>query len=73
MKSIQDNLPAKKEKLAALGRKRTLYHKASDRTAFNALNDEIAKDEARLTELQNNLSDLDSEAAKAGVPLEWRQ
>lgn len=73
MKSIEENLPAKRDNLTKLTRRRTLYHKASDRTAYNALNEEIEKDEARIKELQKKLADLDAEAAKAGVPLEWRQ
>jgi hypothetical protein len=73
LKLIQDNLPAKREKLTTLGRKRTLFHKASDRTAYNSLNDEIDRDEARMTELHKQLADLEAEATRAGVPLEWRQ
>jgi Domain of unknown function (DUF4124) len=73
IKTIQDNLPGKRDKLAVLGRKRTLYHKATDRTAFNELNAGIEKDEARITDLQKRLAELETAAATAAVPLEWRQ
>jgi hypothetical protein len=73
LKKIQDKLPEKRDALSALGRKRTLYHKASDRTAYNGLKDDIDKDEARVTELQKQLADLDADATRAGVPMEWRQ
>jgi DNA repair exonuclease SbcCD ATPase subunit len=73
MKTIQENLPAKQEKLIALSRKRTLYHKASDRTAYNDLKAEIENDEARLQEAQKQLADLNAEADKSGVPFGWRQ
>lgn len=72
-KKIQDNLPGKRDQLVALHRRHTFYHKASDRTAYNALNDEIGKDEARLAELQKQLTNLDAEATRAGVPMGWRK
>jgi hypothetical protein len=35
--------------------------------------DEIKADENRVAELKKKLSDLDLEASRAGVPLEWRR
>jgi hypothetical protein len=72
MKTIQEALPDKKEKLNVLRRKRNLYQKSGDRTAYYDLLVEIEKDEARIKELQGQLADLDAEAAKSGVPQEWR-
>jgi len=73
MKGIQDNLPAKKDELTVLGRRRTLYHKPSDRTSINDLNAEIEKDEARIKDLQKQLQDLDASASRSSVPMDWRK
>jgi len=73
MKNIQDNLPDKREKLTQLRRKREIYQKTRGRIAYYDMLREIERDEARVTELQKQLADLDTKAAKAGVPLGWRQ
>ena len=73
MKGIQDNLPAKKDELTVLGRRRTLFHKPSDRISSNDLKADIEKDEARITDLQKQLQDLDVSAAKSNVPMDWRK
>jgi uncharacterized protein DUF4124 len=73
IKTIRANLPNKKEKLNVLRRKRIIYQKPGERTAYYDLLAEIEKDEARIKEVQNQLADLDNEAAKSGVPQEWRQ
>jgi hypothetical protein len=73
MKSIQDNLPGKREKLTQLRRKREIYQKPSGRIAYYDMKKEIERDEARVTELQKELADLDDKAAKDGVPLGWRE
>jgi hypothetical protein len=73
MKSIQDNLPGKTERLTELRRKLYIFSKPSTRVAYNDMDGEIGKDEARVSELQKKLADQDESAAKAGVPLEWRQ
>lgn len=72
-KQIEAGLEAKKEKLAILRRKKALYLRGSDRTAYYEKNTEIERDEARIKELEQRLRDLDAEAARAGVPTEWRQ
>ncbi len=72
-KSLQDGLPAKRDQLAAIHRRRVIYQKASYRESFNKLNQEIKNDEARIKELQDKLDALGLEAAKAGAPAEWRQ
>jgi len=43
------------------------------RSAYYEKKAEIEKDETRIKELQENLNDLEVEAGKAGVPLEWRR
>jgi bacterioferritin (cytochrome b1) len=73
MKSIQDNLQGKRDRLNELRRKLYIFSKPSDRIAYNDMHAEIEKDEARVAELQKMLTDLESESAKAGVPLEWRK
>lgn len=73
IKGVRGGLPQKKEKLGELRRKRVIFQRGSDRVSYNDLAKEIAADEARLLELDEQLVALDQLAAKAGVPLEWRQ
>jgi chromosome segregation ATPase len=73
MKNIQDNIPEKRAKFTALRRQREIYQKTSGRIAYYDMLKEIERDEARVKELQKELADLDDKAAKAGVPLAWRQ
>jgi hypothetical protein len=72
IRSIEEGLPDKRERLNELRRKKAIYSKPSDRVAYYALMDEIKSDENRIAELRKQLSDLDIEASKAGVPFEWR-
>jgi hypothetical protein len=73
MQNIQDNLPDKRDKLTELRRKRAIYQKTSGRIEYYDMLKEIERDEARVKVLQKELDDLDGKAAKAGVPLGWRQ
>jgi hypothetical protein len=73
MKNIQENLPDKRAKLTQLRRQREIYQKPSGRIAYYDMLREIERDEARVKELQKEIADLDDKAAKAGVPLGWRQ
>ena len=73
IKSIEDGLPAKKDRLNVLRRKRVLYQRGSDRVSFNEMDDDIGRDEARIKELREKLSALDAQASRDGVPSEWRQ
>ncbi|HEY6873185.1 MAG TPA: DUF4124 domain-containing protein [Geobacteraceae bacterium] len=73
LKSLQDQLPAKKEALAALHRKRVIYQRARDRVASNDLAAGIAGDEEKIKTLQEQLATLEADADKAGVPPEWRK
>lgn len=71
--SIRERISTKKEKLQELRRQRTLFHKVSDRLAYNDLEREIGQDEERVSQLEKELANLDVEAAREAVPLEWRR
>jgi hypothetical protein len=71
--SIQKNLPGKRDSLTELRRKKAIFSKPGDRIGYYDKLKEIERDEARVTELQKKIADLDNEAARAGVPLEWRR
>ena len=73
LKAIQDGLPGKREDLVAARRKFTIYQYPQYRKAYYDLLAEIEKNEARITELNGQIESLDLEAARAGVPLEWRK
>lgn len=73
IKAIQNGLPGKKDELSNLRRKYVIFNKPSTRVAYNELNADIEKDEARIEELQKQLATLDDAAAKAGVPMKWRR
>ncbi|MBT1077141.1 DUF4124 domain-containing protein [Geobacter grbiciae] len=72
LKALQDGLPKKREALDQLHRKRTIYQRPQDRVAYNEQMEKIERDEARIKELEVQLSALDNEASRAGVPFEWR-
>lgn len=73
MKNLQDNLPGKRGRLNELRRKFYIFSKPGDRIAYYDLYAEIGNDEARITDLQKQLADLDGAATRAGVPREWRK
>lgn len=73
LKSLQDGRTRKEQALEELRRKRTFFHKASDRQAINVMEADIAGDDAKISEMLNRIQALDLAAAQAGVPLEWRQ
>ncbi len=73
MKSIQDNLPGKKQELDELRRKLRIYTYTRNRIAYQDKLAEIQKDEDRIKVLTEQLASLDAEAGIAGVPFDWRQ
>jgi len=73
IKTLEDSLPAMKDDLNKLSRKRVVYGRASDRVAREKAAQEIVKIEDRIKVLQEELKTLDSEASQADVPPEWRQ
>jgi len=70
---LQANLPAKREEAEELRRQLVIYTYARNRVVYRDKLDEIQRDEARITTLTGQLSDLDTQAAAAGVPFEWRK
>jgi uncharacterized protein DUF4124 len=73
IKTLEEPLPAMKEELLALNRKRVVYGRASDRIAREKAVQTIAQTEERIRALQAELKALDNEASQADVPPEWRQ
>jgi len=73
LKSIQDNLPAKRDDLEQLRRKLTLYTYSRNRIAYQEKLAEIQRDEDRIKALNGQLANLDTEATSAGVPFDWRR
>lgn len=73
LEKLQGALPQKEAKLVELRRQRVIFTRARDREAVNAMESEISADEARITELRSQIEALDQEAARAGVPAEWRR
>jgi len=73
LKTLQDGISEKQEKLADLRRRRVVYSRAQDREALNSLQAEVSVDEVRIAELQSQIAELDRQAVRASVPLEWRQ
>ncbi len=70
---LQANLPAKREEAEQLRRQLVIYTYARNRVAYRDKLDEIQRDEDRISTLTRQLSDLDAQAASAGVPFEWRK
>jgi hypothetical protein len=73
LKNLQDGLADKQAKLVALRRKRAIYTRAQDREAVNGMQDGISADELRISQLQSQISELEGQAARADVPVPWRQ
>jgi hypothetical protein len=71
LQTVQKKIAEKRTKLVELRRKRTLYHRAQDRVAINAMEADLATDEAQQNELQNRIEVLRNDAAKAEVPPDW--
>jgi hypothetical protein len=73
LKSLQDNLPAKRDDLEKLRRKLVLYTYTRNRIAYQDKLAEVQRDEERIKVLTDQLTSLDTQAATAGVPFDWRQ
>jgi len=73
LKGLEDGLLQKQEKLIELRRERRIYSRTRDREAVNAMDAEITGDEVRIAQLRRQLEELELDAAKAGVPAEWRR
>jgi hypothetical protein len=66
-------LPLKRDEMNQKRRQWVVSQKRSDRMALNEIENEVAADETRITELEKQLEQLDVEAAQSAVPLEWRK
>jgi len=71
LKALQDARKQKEQQLVELRRKRTIFQRARDRQAVNAMQAEVAADEARIGEVMNKIAALELAASRAGVPAEW--
>lgn len=73
LKTLQDQRAGKEQQMVELRRKRTIFQRARDREAVNAMQASIAADEARISDLLNRIAALELAGARAGVPAEWLQ
>lgn len=73
LKSLQDGLAQKQAQLIEVRRQRTIYQRPGDREAISAAQGAISADEARINEVLNKITALELDAARAGVPTDWRQ
>lgn len=73
LKTLQEGLPLKEVRLAELRRERRIYFRARDREAVNEMEAAISADEVRIAEVTRELETLEAEAARSGVPAEWRR
>lgn len=73
LKTLQEGLPMKQVRLAELRRERRIFFRARDREAVNEVEAAISADEVRIAELTRELETLELEAARSGVPAEWRR
>lgn len=71
--TLEQRLPVKREEKMEIHRRWVKFQKGSDRAAENVLASQIIKDEDRIKELNKLLDDLEMEAARNSVPLEWRK
>lgn len=72
-KMLEESLPEKRKELVRINRERTKFGKPANRIAYDNLSKEIDRDEARIKQIDQELLDLDMEASRAGVPMEWRR
>ncbi len=73
MKDLREGLPKKQDELNQLRRMRVIHQRVQDRNAYVERKAEVDRDETRIKELEAQLSALEIEASRAGVPMEWRQ
>ncbi len=73
LKVVQDSLTVKKNELLILRRQMTPKNLRRSRKAMYDKRAEIESDDARVKDLGGQLNALDADAAKEGVPAEWRQ
>ncbi|MDD2320669.1 MAG: DUF4124 domain-containing protein [Geobacteraceae bacterium] len=70
---LQASLPVKRAELEQLRRKLVIYTFTRNRIAYQDKLAEVQRDEERINALTEQLTALDTQAAIAGVPFDWRQ
>lgn len=70
---LENRLTVKRQELTDAQWRRRKFARPGNRVETTALDEEISRDEARIKEIDKALADLDIEASKAAVPLEWRK
>jgi len=73
LRALQDGVAQKQVRLVELRRERRIFTRARDREAVNLLADEISSDEVRINQVMNRIAELEQEATRAAVPMEWRR
>ncbi|HEU0265831.1 MAG TPA: DUF4124 domain-containing protein, partial [Geobacterales bacterium] len=73
IRTLQGGMKSKQEQFNDLRRHYTIYHKPADRTKMNELQEKMTQDQTRIEQLEEELRQLDIQAAQQGVPLNWRQ
>jgi hypothetical protein len=73
IRTLQGGVKSKQEEFNELRRRYTIYHKPADRIKMNELQDEMTKSQLRIEQVEEELRQLDIQAAQQGVPLNWRQ
>lgn len=63
----------KQLRLDELRRERRIFTRARDREAVNLMAAEISQDEVRINELLIRIDELEQQATRAAVPMEWRR
>jgi hypothetical protein len=64
---LQEGLETKRKSLAELERRKTLFHKSSDRIAFNQLAADVEQDEKKLADLELQLKEHELEGERSGL------
>lgn len=62
-----------KVKETAKKRKKLILQRASDRAAVKEVDEQIARQEERLTSIDANIAELEGNARRAGVPERWKE
>jgi hypothetical protein len=68
-----DDLAKAKEDLGAARRKKMIFERTRDREGYVQRKTDVEARENRLADLQKRLADLESAAARAGVPPRWQE
>lgn len=70
---LENRLTAKRQELTDAQWRRRKFARPANRVETTALEEEIIQTETRVREIDKALADLEIEASKAAVPLEWRR